>query len=144
MWLILRRKKWFYYLSHFTALKKKFFKNPNFLLDLFFSNLLRKTNVLSLSEILSEVVIFDQKERFSVTFPKMLKKKKKDFLAVCVSFWGEKQFSFLIVQFYCFEQKGLFITNPNFPLDFPLFKLVEKNKPSMFFWPFFWDSHFFD
>ena len=68
--------------------------------------------------------------------------KKSIFLAVCVSFWGEKQFSFIFVQFYCFEQKGLFITNPNFPLDFPLFKLVEKNKPSKYFWPFFWDSHF--
>ena len=35
---------------------------------------------------------------------------------------------FIFVQFYCFEQKGLFITNPNFSLDLLLFKLVEKKN----------------
>ena len=35
---------------------------------------------------------------------------------------------FIFVQFYCFEQKGLFTTNPNFPLNLLLFKLVGKKK----------------
>ena len=63
---------------------------------------------------------------------------------MCGSIWGEKQFLLIIVLFYCFEQKGLFTTNPNFPLDFPLFKLVEKNKLSLYFWASFWASHFLE
>ena len=35
-------------------------------------------------------------------------------------------------------------TNPNFPLDMLLFKLVEKNKLSKYFWASFWDSHIFE
>ena len=62
-----------------------------------------------------------------MNFPKnALKQQKKHGLAVCGSFWGEKQFLLIFVQFYCFEQKGLFTTNPNFPLDLFLFKLVVK------------------
>ncbi len=40
----------------------------------------------------------------------------------------EKNIFFIFVQFYCFEQKGLLSTNPNFPLDLLLFKLVEKKN----------------
>ena len=42
----------------------------------------------------------------------------------------EKKILFIFEQFYCFEQEGLLKTNPNFPLDLPLFKFVEKNKLS--------------
>ncbi len=35
---------------------------------------------------------------------------------------------FIFVMFYCFEQKGLFTTNQNFPLDLSDFKLGEKNN----------------
>ena len=51
-------------------------------------------------------------------------------------FEEKNSFFSIFVQFYCFEQKGLFTTNPNFPLDLLLFKLVEKNKLS--------DCFFFD
>ena len=36
--------------------------------------------------------------------------------------------------FYCFEQKVFFTTNPNFPHDLLLFKIVEKNKLSEYFY----------
>ena len=58
----------------------------------------------------------------------MLQNNREHNLAVCGSFCGEKKFSFIFVQFYCFEQKGLFTTYPNFPLDLLLFKLVEKSN----------------
>ena len=54
-------------------------------------------------------------------------------------FEEKKQFLLIFVSFYCFEQKGLFTTSTNFLLDFPLFKLVKKNKLSMYFWASFWD-----
>ena len=45
---------------------------------------------------------------------------------------------FIFVQFYCFEQKGLFTTSPIFPLDLLLFKLIEKKELSEYFWASFW------
>ena len=63
----------------------------------------------------------------------MLQNNREHNLAVCGSFCGEKQSAFIFVQFYCFEPIGLFTTNPNFPLDLLLFKLVEKNKLSDYF-----------
>ena len=64
---------------------------------------------------------------------KWFKTTEKHSLAVCGSFCGEKQFFFIFVQFYCFEQKRLFRTNPNFPPDLLLFKCVEKNNLSDYF-----------
>ena len=63
-------------------------------------------------------------------------------LGACGSLWGEKQFLFIFLQFYCFEQKVLFTTNPNFPLDLLLFKPTEENKLSKYFWASFRDSIF--
>ena len=98
-----------------------------------YSNLLRKTNFLSISEILSEIVTFWLKrEVFSELSRKYFKTTEKHNLAVCGSFWAQKQIMLIFVPFYCFEQKGLFTTNPNIPLDLPLFKLVEKNKLSKY------------
>ena len=72
-----------------------------------FSNLLRKTNFLSISVLLSEIVNFWTKKRsFQWISPKMFKTTGKHSLAVCGSFWGEKQFLLIFVPFYCFEQKG--------------------------------------
>ena len=63
-------------------------------------------------------------------------------LAVCGSFCWEKHFLLIFVPFYCFVLIGLFTTNPNFPLDLPLFYLVEKKKLFKYFWASFWESHF--
>ena len=108
-----------------------------------FSNLLRKTNSLSISVLLPEIVIFCLKSEFFDEFPwKCFKTTEQYSLVACGSFWGEKQFLFIFVQFYSFEQNGLFTTNPNFSLDLLLFKLVEKNKLSKYFWASFRDSIF--
>ena len=73
--------------------------------------------------------LFWLKREFFNEFPqKCLKTTEKHILAVCGSFWGEIQFLFVFVQFYCFKQKVLCTNNPNWPLDLLLFKLVEKNK----------------
>ena len=82
---------------------------------------------------------------FSVNFQeKKFKTKGKHSSAVSGSLSGEKQLLLIFVPFYCFEQKGLFTTNPNFLLDLALFKLFGKNKLSKYIWASFWDSHFFD
>ena len=107
-----------------------------------FTSLLRKTNFLSISVLLSEIVIFWLKREVLSEFPKKPSKQQRSIVYLCVSFWGKKQFLFIFVQFYCFEQKGLFTTNPNFPLDLLLFKLVEKNKLSDYFWASSRDNSF--
>ena len=108
--------------------KKKLFRHIQFFLLVFtYSNLLRKTNFLSISVILSEMVIFWPKGKFSVNFPKN-ENNKKHCLAICGSFWGEIFFLLILVPFYCFEQKGLFTTNPNFLGICPFSKLLRKSN----------------
>ncbi len=93
--------------------------------------------------LLFEIVIFRQKrEVFSELARKGFKTTGKHNLAVSGSFCGEKQFLLIFVPFYCFIQKGLFTTNPNVPLDFPLLKLVEK-KTFQVFLSFFLGEAFF-
>ena len=119
---------------HWFVQKQLFKQIQIFLLVCPFSNLWRKTHFLSISELLSEIVTFWTKKRevFSKLPRKCFKTTEKHSLVVCGSFWGEKQFLLIFVPFYCFEQKDLFTTNPNFPMDLPLFKRVEKkNFPSI-------------
>ena len=124
--------------------QRQLFKQIQIYLRIFsFSNLLRKTNFLSISVLLSEIVTFLTKKRFFSEFPKKcFKTTEKHNLVVCGSFWGEKHFLFIFVQFYCFELKGLCTTNPNFHRDLLLFKLVEKNKLSEYYWASFWNILF--
>ena len=63
-------------------------------------------------------------------------------MAVCGSFWGEKQILLIFVPFYYFEQKGLFKQILIFHLDLPLYKLVKKNKLSEYFSATFRDASF--
>ena len=51
--------------------------NLNFLQDLPLSNMVRKTNFLSISELVSEIVTFMSKEKFSMNFPKNASKQQK-------------------------------------------------------------------
>ena len=106
-----------------------------FLWNFSFSNLLRKVIFLSNSDFFRI-----KREIFREFPPKCFKTTEKHSLAACGSFRGEKKFLFIFFRFYCFVQKGLFTTNPNFPLDLPLFKFVEKNKLSKYFWASFWES----
>ena len=104
-----------------------------FLLVCPFSNLWRKTNFLSISVLLSEIVTFLTKKRsFQWISPKCFKTTENHSLAVGSSLRGDKQSPFT-----CFFQKKLFTTNPNFSLDLPLFKLVKKNKLSEYFFASF-------
>ena len=151
-------------MSHFTALYKKGCLQQ----ILFFCAHFEET----ISVLLSEIVIFLTKKRiFQWITQKCFKTTEKHRLLVCGSFWGdffiklahkcfettgkynlavcysfcwEKQFLLILVPFYCFVKIGFFTTNPNYPLDLPLFKLVEKNKLSDYFNASFWDSHLFD
>ena len=124
MWLTLNRKTVFVNICPIYWFdQKKLFKQIQIFLRICpFSNLLRKTNFLSISVLLSEIVTYLLKrEVFSELARKRFKTKVKHNLAVCGSFCGEKQFLLIFVPFYCFVQKGLFTTNPNFPWDLPLF-----------------------
>ena len=55
--------------------------------------MLRKTNFVSLSVLLSEIVIFGLKKEVLCEFPpKCFKTTEKHSLAVCGLLWGEKLF----------------------------------------------------
>ena len=75
-----------------------------------FSNLLRKTNFLSISELHSEIATFWTKKWSFQWFSQKNASKiiVKHSLAVCWSLWGEKQFLLIFVPFYWFDQKQLF------------------------------------
>ena len=144
MWLILREKKFsIIFVPFYWFDQKQLLKQIQILLRIsHFSNLLRKTNFLSHFVLLSEIVIFGLKREVFNELPENALKQQNDNLAACGSLWGEFFLIFFICTVYCFEQKGLFTTNPNFPLDLLLFKLVEKNKLSKYFWAPFLDSIF--
>ncbi len=106
--------------------KGAFTTNPNFHLHLLLFKLVEK-KLHIISELRSEIFIFLIKREFFIEIAqKFFKTTEKHTLAVCGSFCGEKQFLFIFGQFYCFEQKGFFTSNLNFPLDITLLKLVKK------------------
>ncbi len=71
----------------------------------------------------------------------MLQKNRKAKFGGMWLILRRKKFLLIFVPFYCFEQKGLFTTNPNLPQDFPIFKLVKKII-SEYFNASFCDNHF--
>ena len=109
---------------------KKLFKIIQIFLGICpFSNLLRKTNFLSISVLLSEIVTFLTKKRiFPLISPKNLKTTEKHSLAVCCSFCGEKQFLLIFVPFYWFEQKQLFKQIQIFLRICPFSNLLRKTN----------------
>ena len=120
------------YLSSFTALNKKgcLLQILIFLWIYTFSNLLRKTHFLIISELLSEIVVFFTKKRifFSELAWKCFKTTGKHSLAVCGSFWGEKQFLLIFVPFYWFAKKKLFKQIQIFLLVCSFSKLLRKTN----------------
>ena len=147
MWLNLRRKTFLFIFGQFYCFEQKglFTTNPNFLLDLLLFKLVEKNKLSEYFRASFSDIFFGLKRVvFSEIAQKFIKTTGKHCLAVCGSFWGEKQFLLIFVPFYCFVQKGLFTTNQNFPLDFPLLELVEKNKLSKYYSASFWESQFFD
>ena len=58
-----------------------------------FSNMVRKTNFLTISVLVSEIVIFMSKKKSSLWIsPKIFQTTERHSLATCDSFCGEKQF----------------------------------------------------
>ena len=82
--------------------KRMFKTNPNFSLDLLLFKIVEKKNVLSISEILSEIVIFWTKKRiFHWISLKMLQNNKK------TSFSSEKRsFCLYLSSFTALNKKG--------------------------------------
>ena len=133
-------------MTHITALKKNScLEQIQIFLWLFsFSNLLRKLIFLSISELLSVKVIFlINWEVFCKCPQKCFKTLKKHSLAVCGSFWGEKQFLLLCAFFYWFDQKQWFqqiqISSGFAPFQINLWKKILFE----YFCAFLWYSTFF-
>ena len=128
MWLILAKKKMLIIVPIYCSEQKHFLHQTQIFLRLYsFSNLLRKLNFLFISEFLSEIVTFWNKKRSFSEFPqKYFNTTEKHSLAVCGSFWGEKQFLLIFVPFYLFDQNQLFKQIQNFFRIFPFFKLLRK------------------
>ena len=71
--------------------------------------MVRKTNFLSISVLVSEIVILCLKGKVLYEFSqKCFKTTERHSLAVCGSLCGEKQFLLIFIPFYLFDQKQLF------------------------------------
>ncbi len=94
------------------------------------SNLLRKTNFLSISVLLTEIVncLIKKREVFSEFTRKCFKTTEKHSLAVCGSLWGEKPFLLIIVPFYLFDQKHLLKEIQIFLRIWPFSNLLKKTN----------------
>ena len=125
--------------------KQLFTPNPNFPLAFLLFKLDEKSNLFEYFwASFWDSHFLNKKRSFQWIFPKILKKKKKAKFSCMWLILLENFFLLIFSSFYCFIQKGLFTTNPNFPLDLPLLKFVKKNKLSECFSAPFWESHFFD
>ena len=130
MWLNLRRKRFLLIFVHFYWFgQKKLFKQIQIFLRIcFFSNLLRKTNFLSILVLLSEIVTFWLKREVFIELAWKCFKTTESIVWRFVAHFEEKQFLLIFVLFYCFEQIGLFTTNPNFPLDLSFSNCCKKTN----------------
>ena len=118
--------------------------NPNFTQDLPFSNMLRKTNFLSFSVLLSGIAIFLTKKRSSLwIFTKMLQNNRKaQFSCMCLTL-GRITVFIRICSIWQVWSKRIVKTNPNFTQDLPFWNMLKKKKSQYFSAPL-WDSHFFE
>ena len=120
-------------MSHFTSLYKKGCLQliQIFLWNCPFSNLLRNTNFASISELLSERLIFLTKKRsFQWISPKKLQNnRKEDFSCMWVILRRKTFFdNLIIVQFYWFDQKQLFKQKQIFFRISPFSNLLWKTN----------------
>ncbi len=111
MWLALGEKKnLLRFLPFYRFDQKQLFKQIQIILRIrSFSNLLRKTNFLSISVLFSEILTFLPKREVLCEFlQKCFKTSEKHSIAVPDSLWGEKKILLSIIPFYWFDQKQLF------------------------------------
>ena len=147
MWLILRKKTVFVNIRPVLLLwtKKCCSKQISiFLWICSLSNLLKKKISDYFWASFWDRFFLLKREFFSEFLPKCFKTTEKHSLAVCGSFWGEKEFLFILSSFTALNKKGCLKQILIYPLDLLHFKLVEKNVLSDYFWASFWDSHFCD
>ena len=91
------QKKLIFVPFHWFDQKELFRQIQIFLRICPFSNMLRKTNFVSISLLLTEIVTFWSKKKVLCEFPpKCFKTIVNHSLAVCCSLWGEKKFLFYI------------------------------------------------
>ena len=110
--------------------QKQLFKQIQIFLRIcHFSNMVRKTNFLSTSLLVSEIVIFWLKRKVLYEFPqKCFKTTEKHSLAVCGSPCGEKQFLLIFIPFYRFDQKKVFKQIQIFLWICPFSNMVRKTN----------------
>ena len=107
--------------------------------------MVRKTNFLSISVLVSEIVTFMSKKKSSLWISqKMHLYHIKSSLSVCGSLFGEKKFLLTFIPFYWFEQKHLFKQIKIFLRICPISNMVRKTNFLSISVLVFWDSHFFD
>ena len=117
---------------YYRFVKKKLFKQMQiFLWICSFSNMVRKTNWLSISVLVFAIVTFMSKKKVLYEFPqKCFKTTERHSLAVCGSICGEKQFLLIFIRFYWFDQKQLFKQIQIF-LRICLFSNMVKKKKNL-------------
>ena len=91
-----------------------------------FSNMLRKSNSLSISVLFSEIGSFGHKREVLCEFSQIcLKTTEKHSLPECGPLWGEKQFLLIFLPFYLFDQKKLFKQIQIFLRIFPFSNILR-------------------
>ena len=131
MWLILRRNIVFLNICPILLVCTNKFVNPKKFMDYKFSNLLRKTNILSISEHFWATVwdchFLTIKRSFQWILLKMLQGNRKYSLAVCGPYWGETLF-FIYLSHFSGVNNIVIYTKSKLFSWFYLFKLVKKNN----------------
>ena len=129
MWLTLWRKTVFVNMYPLLMVwSKQFFKQIQIFLRICpFSNMVRKTNFLSISVTFFESVTFVSKKKSSLWIsPKKLQKKKKAlFWSMFLTLWRKTVFV-NIYPILLIWSKIVVYTNPYFPQDFSLSNMVRK------------------
>ena len=107
--------------------------------------MVRKTNFLSISVLVSEIGTYMSKKKISLWISqKCFKTTQRNSLSVCGSLYGEKQFLLIFIRSNWFDQKKLFKPFQIFLRICPIWKMVRKINFLSFSELLFWDSHFFE
>ena len=135
MWLTLWRKTVFLIFIRFYMFnQKKLLKEIQIFLRIFpFSNMVRKTNFLSISVLIStrQSLLCLKRKVLYEFLQKCFKTTERHSLAVCGLLCGEKQFLLIFICFYRFNQKQLLKQIKIFLRIFPFTNMVRKtNFPS--------------
>ena len=128
--ILFREKKVFVnFAPYYLFDQKQLFKQIQIFLWICpFSIMVRKTNFLSISMLVSEIVIFWLKREVLCEFPQKWLKKKKHSFVVCELILEEIFFLLIFVHFYWFNQKKLFEYIQIFFRICPFSNMVRKTN----------------